>query len=276
MNSKDQWDVFICYASEDRDAVVRPLALTLTNLGLRVWYDEMELQVGDRLHPKIQEGLAKCRYGIVVLSSSFFAKRYPQFELEGLIQRETSEEDLILPLWRNIDATEISQNAPSLAGRFAVKWEDGLHTVATRLLQVISPELLRRFLDDQRRLAEAEMAQITSGTQLAKLIGEAYALSFSTEDLESENELLIETFKQELTDWMDIWSDIQLESRIEASKSFDSHLVEIHEMGWSVFGSAERRKFEKSSQTWPVTCIAIVQGKPTAVFSLDGKVIISR
>jgi len=41
----DKWDVFISHASEDKDAFVRPLALALCNLGVRVWYDEFSLRL---------------------------------------------------------------------------------------------------------------------------------------------------------------------------------------------------------------------------------------
>src|SRR5580765_4942879 len=35
-----EYDVFISHASEDKDAVVRPLAHALSGGGLRVWFDE--------------------------------------------------------------------------------------------------------------------------------------------------------------------------------------------------------------------------------------------
>jgi TIR domain len=73
-----RWDVFISHASEDKDEFVRPLAAALQASGLLPWYDESALTVGDSLRGKIDEGLAKSRYGIVILSHPFFAKRWPQ------------------------------------------------------------------------------------------------------------------------------------------------------------------------------------------------------
>src|SRR5680860_389784 len=40
-------DVFISHATEDKDEIVRPLATALAAKGLRVWYDEFELRIGD-------------------------------------------------------------------------------------------------------------------------------------------------------------------------------------------------------------------------------------
>lgn len=61
------YDVFISHASEDKDEVVRPLAQALINQGLKVWYDEFELKIGDSLRRKIDKGLANSNFGIVVL-----------------------------------------------------------------------------------------------------------------------------------------------------------------------------------------------------------------
>jgi len=40
-------DVFICHASEDKDAVARPLAKALEARGLTVWLDEFQIKLGD-------------------------------------------------------------------------------------------------------------------------------------------------------------------------------------------------------------------------------------
>ena len=57
-----EYDVFISHASEDKDEVVRPLANALLEKGLKVWYDEFELKIGDSLRRKIDRGLAKSKY----------------------------------------------------------------------------------------------------------------------------------------------------------------------------------------------------------------------
>ena len=76
------YDAFISHASEDKDSLVRPLAEALRDHHVEVWYDELSLQVGDSLRRSIDRGLAKSRFGVVVLSPAFFAKEWPQWELE--------------------------------------------------------------------------------------------------------------------------------------------------------------------------------------------------
>jgi hypothetical protein len=67
-----EWDVFISHASEDKDTFVRPLAAALGSVGLRIWYDEQTLVLGDSLRRKIDQGLLRSRHGVVfsVLPSS--------------------------------------------------------------------------------------------------------------------------------------------------------------------------------------------------------------
>ncbi len=69
-----QRDVFICHASEDKDAIARPLAEALVERGHAVWFDEFELEIGDGLRREIDRGLAISRFGVVILSPSFFEK----------------------------------------------------------------------------------------------------------------------------------------------------------------------------------------------------------
>ena len=79
-----EWDVFISHAHEDKDDIVRPLAHALRQHDLRVWFDEFELRIGDSLRRKIDQGIARSAFGVVVLSTAFFAKNWAQYELDGL------------------------------------------------------------------------------------------------------------------------------------------------------------------------------------------------
>jgi hypothetical protein len=112
-------DVFISHASEDKEAVVRPLAAALVNEGLDVWYDEFELRLGDSLRRKIDQGLANSRVGLVVLSHAFIAKGWTNYELDGIVTRSVSGEQVLLPIWHNISKEEVMAYSPSLADKVA-------------------------------------------------------------------------------------------------------------------------------------------------------------
>ena len=114
-----EYDVFISHASEDKDSVVRPLAEALVTRGLKVWYDEFELKIGDSLRHKIDKGLAKSRFGIVVLSRDFIRKGWTNYELDGIISRANTGEQIILPIWHGITKREVLDYSPSLADKVA-------------------------------------------------------------------------------------------------------------------------------------------------------------
>lgn len=140
-SSEQSWDVFVSHASEDKDSFVRPLVAALVEAGLRVWYDEQELRVGDSLRRSIDRGLARSRFGIVVLSRSFLAKHWPQKELDGLVAREEDGNKVILPIWHDITAGEIRASSPTLADRLAISSNRGVEEVARELLRVITPRV---------------------------------------------------------------------------------------------------------------------------------------
>ena len=132
-----EWDVFISHASEDKATVARPLAASLRRAGARVWLDEHELTVGDSLSEKIDEGLARSQFGVVVLSPAFFAKHWPRRELAGLRAREEEGKKVILPVWHNVDTPAITQFSPILADALAAKTEQGIDNVAKAIIRVI-------------------------------------------------------------------------------------------------------------------------------------------
>lgn len=114
-----EYDVFISHASEDKDSVVRPLAQALVTKGMKVWYDEFELKIGDSLRRKIDRGLAKSKFGIVVLSQSFIKKGWTNYELDGIISKAITGEQVLLPIWHGITKQEVLDYSPSLADKVA-------------------------------------------------------------------------------------------------------------------------------------------------------------
>jgi hypothetical protein len=119
VSDEKTWDVFISHASEDKEEVARPLKDALENLGVKVWFDESTLRIGDSLRRKIDAGLARSRCGVVIFSQAFFAKEWPQYELDGLVSGSINAEQKILPIWHEISKDEMLRQSPSLTGLLA-------------------------------------------------------------------------------------------------------------------------------------------------------------
>jgi hypothetical protein len=82
--SDKRWDLFVSYASEDRDSVAAPLVDHLQRAGLRIWFDNEELRIGDSLRERIDEGLANSRFGVLIISPNFLRKQWPKREFNAL------------------------------------------------------------------------------------------------------------------------------------------------------------------------------------------------
>ncbi len=157
--------LFVSHASEDKAAFVRPLAHALKAQGLKVWYDEFSLKVGDSLRRSIDRGLAECTAGVVVLSRSFFAKEWPQRELDALYSAEISGRSRLLPVWYDIDHATVASVSPLLADRLAIRSSEGVNVVA---------KLIAEQFDVPPRRSGNELAEILSDFQTYGLFaGEA-------------------------------------------------------------------------------------------------------
>ena len=142
--SGDAFDVFISHASEDKVEIVRPLASALKQEGLHVWYDEFELSIGSSLRRTIDRGIAHSRFGVVVLSSSFFEKGWPAYELDGLVTRTVSGEQVLLPIWHGVTKQQVMDYSPSLADKLA-------RSTATHTVPEIAAEIAAVVKEHERR-----------------------------------------------------------------------------------------------------------------------------
>lgn len=129
--------LFISHASEDKDEFVRPLAEALS-VDFGVWYDEYQLVMGCSLLEEISKGLGSCDYGVVVLSKHFFAKNWPQNELNGLFALEEKDKKVILPVWKGVSKEDVMHYSPILADRVAAKAEDGVAKVVDGIKKAVA------------------------------------------------------------------------------------------------------------------------------------------
>ena len=138
-NSSYEWDVFVSHASEDKQGLVEELVKRLVEEGVKVWYDDFTLSIGDHLRRSIDRGLSSSRFGIVILSHNFFTKEWPQNELDGLATRERNGEKVILPVWFEIAQSEVAGYSPMLADRVAARADLGIDNLVADLIKVLRP-----------------------------------------------------------------------------------------------------------------------------------------
>lgn len=118
----EEYDVFVSHAYEDKELFVDEFVVALRNQGLKVWYDTDNLKWGDSMREKIDRGLAKSKYGVVILSPNYIAehKYWTKAELNGLFQVETINGKTILPIWHNLTKKQVVEYSPIIADRKAM------------------------------------------------------------------------------------------------------------------------------------------------------------
>ncbi len=156
-----KYDIFISHASEDKDAIVRPLATILERLTVRVWYDEFSLQLGDSLTASIDKGLQESRYGLVVLSKAFLSKRWPEYEYRSLMTREIDGERAILPLWYDVTKEDVKNFSLYLADIKALSISKAnFEKILPAILKVVRPDIYQ-----ERRMQGVLRRAVEDGTK---------------------------------------------------------------------------------------------------------------
>ena len=132
------WDVFISHASEDKPAVAIPLAEALQERGVTAWLDKAELRIGESLRRRIDQGLAASRFAVVILSPAYFAKGWPQYELDGIVTLSVAGKQNLLPIYHNLGHAEVMAKSPSLADKLARSTGDAdIESIADEIAELV-------------------------------------------------------------------------------------------------------------------------------------------
>ncbi|MCU1264131.1 MAG: hypothetical protein JWM21_449 [Acidobacteria bacterium] len=82
--------VFISHASADKSFVDR-LVADLSTRSIPVWYDKLDLRIGESVPGKINEGLAGAKYFLIVLSKSAVNSSWVREELNAALMKQVSQ-----------------------------------------------------------------------------------------------------------------------------------------------------------------------------------------
>lgn len=169
------YDVFISYASEDKEAIAYPLAEELKRNGYRVWFDEFSMSVGDSLRRSIDKGMVKSKFGIVIFSKSFFRKGWTNYELDGLVEMNINAPGTLLPIWLNVSKKEVAEYSRSLSNILAI---DGTNLSPAEIVQRLTSKLgeYYYYIDENEKLVcsaskvNISLADREAGSQIIKSI----------------------------------------------------------------------------------------------------------
>lgn len=130
-------DIFISHASEDKKDVIEPLIKVLEKNNITYWVDSKDISWGDNLVEKINIGLVKSSYFLVVVSDIFLSKNWAKAELNTLMSIEIStNKKRVLPLL--VGDVEKIQNQfktqyPLLHPKLYLEWNNNPENIAIKL-----------------------------------------------------------------------------------------------------------------------------------------------
>lgn len=140
--ANEEYDVFVSHAWEDKKDFVDELVFEMRKCGIKVWYDIDRLNCGDSMREKIDKGLSKSKYGvIVVLSPNYISenKYWTKAELNGLFQVETINGKTIIPIWHRLTKKQVTEYSPIIAARRALTTADfTAEEIAKKLKELFS------------------------------------------------------------------------------------------------------------------------------------------
>jgi len=83
----DYYSCFISYSSKDQ-AFAERLHADLQNKGVRCWFDQEDMKIGDKIRPRIEETIRKYDKLLLVLSEHSIASNWVAYEVERALNKE--------------------------------------------------------------------------------------------------------------------------------------------------------------------------------------------
>ncbi|MGH3684092.1 MAG: TIR domain-containing protein [Pseudonocardiaceae bacterium] len=108
--------VFLSYRSTDR-VVVEVFAERLRRDGIDAWYDGWEIEPGDDIVAKMDEGIGRCGAGLVFVSHAWFEGPWVQDEYTSLAFRKVEDDIRLIPVMLDDVADRLPDRLRKLARR---------------------------------------------------------------------------------------------------------------------------------------------------------------
>jgi hypothetical protein len=134
----DLRDVFLCHAWDDRQGSAKELHDLLEARGVKVWFSEKDIALGEPFLREIDRGLAKSRVGIVLVTPNFLKRIHGQ----SIADKELSvllHGGKLVPIIHGTTFEKLNEESPMLASRNGLNTaENSMADVATKLADLVA------------------------------------------------------------------------------------------------------------------------------------------
>ena len=134
----DLRDVFLCHAWDDRKGAAKELNDLLEGLGVKVWFSEKDIGLGEPFMRAIDKGLANSRVGIVLVTPAMLST----LPNEGVADKELSAllaGERLVPIVHQTTYDALREVSPLLASRNGLNTTDNsMVEVAAKLAELVT------------------------------------------------------------------------------------------------------------------------------------------
>ncbi len=166
-------DIFVSYATDDADLCTNDLTMALWEVGVNsLWIDRIVIKHGDSIPKRVDEGLARTRYLLPIVTPMYFVKPWTQRELDAIRMLEKPA----LPIWVNVDAKTVKAFSPTLATQKALIYQNNPYEIAEQVAEFLQGDKRTHFYKSTKARAEAKLFwQLAWVFTLDEIRGENFA-----------------------------------------------------------------------------------------------------
>lgn len=114
--NNEKYDVFVSHANKDKVKYVDSLVSEIKKTGLTVFYDKECICWGDSIQERVDVAIDNCRLAIVVISKSYFGRKWTEYELKCLLRRQNNDgKKIIRPILYGVSKKEFIKHYPELS-----------------------------------------------------------------------------------------------------------------------------------------------------------------
>ncbi|EXB96017.1 TMV resistance protein N [Morus notabilis] len=138
-----KYDVFISFRGVDtRFNFISHLHSALSRKKIKAFIDENDLKTGDEISPTLLKAIKESKLCLIILSEDYASSRWCLEELANILQcKKTDEQSEVLPVFHNVEPSDVRKQQGSYAVAFAklkerfedeklLAWRDALRKIA--------------------------------------------------------------------------------------------------------------------------------------------------
>ncbi|VVA37992.1 PREDICTED: TMV resistance N [Prunus dulcis] len=114
------YHVFLSFRGEDtRKTFTDHIYTAFVNAGLQTFRDDDELERGEDIKPELEKAIQHSRSSVIVFSKDYASSKWCLDELVMILQRKRTSDHVVLPVFYDIDPSEVRKQTGSFAKAFA-------------------------------------------------------------------------------------------------------------------------------------------------------------